>query len=192
MLRLVGYALSEDHQHGRHLEPRRHPALSWGVIFPTVEAAEAEAERIFAIERERFERALTCEGPTPEVLKREWDDKVRSSALVECRLSTWNVIWSRDPVPGRSYLSKGTVRIGYEQREAWRDVRQITRTTEAGGIEVIHALGEPGPWTEWHDVVGSPRHYVPHLELAVVPHALTFYGDRKAFASWGKAAEATE
>lgn len=179
---LIGYHIAQERQ-DRYLDANTYPALGHAVVFPTVADAEDEIARIFERERRRVQESLAAGHIHPAAAKKAWDDKVCSCCFVEERVADWRVVWSRDPKPGRSWLSHAAVAVEIEQRIAWRDVRQVTRTTE-GGLEVVHELGNQGPWTAWHRPLGGSSTWLPHLELMVVPWTMRMHGSAKAAKQW--------
>ena len=166
-----------------HLDARNSPLLAYGVVWPTVDAAIMAVDEILTEQRHRFEAGLATRGPEPAAAKKAWDDKVGAFAVVEERVATWEHQWTREPQRGSTALATVRVLIRLERRVAWRPVRQVTRTTEAG-LEVVHELGEPGPWSEWHPDPAGSRTYVPTLEISITPHALTMCGSPSDVRAW--------
>ncbi|MFA5187434.1 MAG: hypothetical protein WC551_13225 [Patescibacteria group bacterium] len=145
---LTGYRVQQSADYG-HLDARVYHALDYYVYFPTIEAAESAIKAICDAERVRIEKTLKATNPTPASVKKSWEDKVGAFAIVEERIKKWDVLFSRGMIDNRSIVSRGEVSAVIEQRQAWREVKQITRTG-ASGLEVVHELGTPGKWSAWH------------------------------------------
>lgn len=181
---IEGFHITQDKQYG-HLRTWDYPALGYAVIYPTVEAAEEAILGVFGAERAKLEKSLAARQPHPDAAKKAWNDKIGAFALIEERISKWEVFWSREKRPGCSTLSHAAVQIALEQRVAWREVRQVTRTTESG-LEAVHELCDPGPWSEWHVPIGGATTYLPDLSLDVVPWTSHLIATRQEARAWMK------
>lgn len=184
-IKIIGYRINQNRDYGR-LDSSDYQTLDYNTIFPTVEAAEDEISRIFRVERRRFENAIVVRQPTPGAAKKAWDDKVGAFAMIEERVSEWRVHWERESERFRIAISSAYVQIELEQRVAWREVRQVTRTTEAG-LEVVHELGELGEWSDWHRPIGGNHTYTPHLSLEVLPWTGCLIASQREARQWMKA-----
>lgn len=182
MIDLIGYQIRQDRQYGT-LDSRKYQALSYAVFFPSVQDAEDAILEIFSKERRRIEESFNVRQPHPGTAKKAWDDKVGAFAVVEERISDWRVVWTRVPHTSGSVLSNASVVIEVENRIAWREVRQITRTTDAG-LEVVHELGEPGEWTDWHRPLSGSQTYLPSLSLDVVPWMSHMVASKREARAW--------
>jgi hypothetical protein len=182
MIDLIGYHITQNRQYGT-LDSRKYQALGYAVFFPSVQDAEDAILRIFSQERRRIEESFNVRQPHPGAAKKTWDDKVGAFAVVQERISDWRVVWTRAPHTSGSVLSNASVVIEVENRIAWREVRQITRTTDAG-LEVVHELGEPGGWTDWHRPLSGSQTYLPSLSLDVVPWTSHIVAGKREARAW--------
>jgi hypothetical protein len=182
MIDLVGYHIRQDRQYGT-LDIRQYPALGYAVFFPSVQDAEDAILEIFAHERRRIEESFIARQPHPGTAKKAWDDKVGAFAVVEERIADWRVVWTRTPHTSGSVVSNASVVIEVENRIAWREVRQITRTVDAG-LEVVHEMGEPGEWTDWNRPLSGSQTYLPSLSLDVVPWTSHMVASKREARSW--------
>lgn len=182
MIDLIGYHITQDRQYGS-IDTRRYEALGYGVFFPSIQDAEDAILDIFARERKRIEESFAVRQPHPGTAKKAWDDKIGAFALVEERIADWRVIWTRSPHTPGSILSRASVVIEVETRIAWRDVRQITRTTD-DGLEVVHELCKPGEWSDWHQPLSGSQTYLPSLTLDVVPYTSHLMSSKRDARAW--------
>jgi hypothetical protein len=184
MINLIGYHITQDRQYGT-LDIRKHQALGYAVFFPSVQDAEDAILEIFTRERRHIEESFVMRQPHPGVAKKAWDDKVGAFAVVEERIADWRVVWTRAPHTSGTVLSHASVVIEVENRIAWREVRQITRTTDAG-LEVVHELGEHGEWTDWHRPLSGSQTHLPSLSLDVVPWTNYMIASKREAREWLK------
>lgn len=185
MIDLIGYRIRP----GEHSSLRisDHPVLSPTVIYPTIEDAKEGVSRILAVEERRYRASLAATPPTPAAIKRAWDDRVGAAALVEYRVEQWRPVWSTDQQRWSTVVARVAVEIEIEQRVAWRDIRQVTRPTESG-LEVVHELGEPSAWSEWHRPVAGSGPYVPSFELEILPSTWQVQASKKSLLAWARSA----
>ncbi len=182
MIDLIGYHITQDRQYGT-LDIRKYQALGYAVFFPSVQDAEDAILEIFGHERRRIEESFAVRQPHPGTAKKAWDDKVGAFAIVEERIADWRVVWTRAPHTSGSVLSRAKVVIEVENRIAWREVHQITRTTDAG-LEVVHELGDQGEWTDWHHPLSGSQTYLPSLSLDVVPWTSHLVASKREARAW--------
>jgi len=182
MIDLIGYHIIQDRQYGT-LDIRRYKALGYSVFFPSVQDAEDAILEIFAHERRRIGESFVAHQPHPGTAKKAWNEKVGAFAMVEERISDWNVVWTRAPHTSGTVISHAEVVVEVQNRVAWREVRQVTRTTEAG-LEVVHELGEPGEWTDWYWPLSGSQTYLPSLSLSVTPWTSHLIASKREARSW--------
>lgn len=180
-LTLTLYRVTEGGDAGRRFRHDEHPEL--GRRYTTEERARAAAEAILARVRAAYERQCEAHNALaqPDAAERAWKDKRQTACFSEVRLDHCEARWERDgsrtgwtvPPPYTVTMIPRT-----SARYRWRDVVQRIEARADGQGSITYSLGEPSPWTSWHDTALGDAHgggpYLPPVALVVVRESITF------------------